>query len=144
MTAEVEAQREAVRLHAEVVAEGRHLIDQMGMRDVECSAERYVIEMDPLPETSNVRGAIQGGIVMTLIDVAAGKLVLELIDGLNAATADMNVHFLAPVIVGPARAEARAIKQGRRTIVTQTEVWDVGRDRLAAVATVTFAVLEPR
>ena len=144
MTVEAEVQREAVRRHEEIVAEGRHIIDQMGMRDVECSAERYVVEMDPLPETSNVRGAIQGGIIMTLIDVAAGKLVLELIDGGHAATADMTVHFLAPVIVGPARAEARATKIGRRTIVTQTEVWDVGRHRLAATATATFARLDAR
>jgi acyl-coenzyme A thioesterase PaaI-like protein len=56
----------------------------------------------------------------------------------------MNVHFLAPIIVGPARAEATVVRAGRRLIVTSVDVTDAGRDRLAARATLTFAVLEPR
>ena len=42
------------------------------MRDVEESDERLVIEMDNRPDLTNVRGAIQGGLVATLIDTAAG------------------------------------------------------------------------
>ena len=44
------------------------------MRDVEESDERLVIEMDNRPDLTNVRGAIQGGLVATLIDIAAGRL----------------------------------------------------------------------
>jgi acyl-coenzyme A thioesterase PaaI-like protein len=56
----------------------------------------------------------------------------------------MNVHFLAPIVEGPARAEATIVRAGRRMIVTSVDVTDVGRDRLASRATLTFAVLDRR
>jgi uncharacterized protein (TIGR00369 family) len=127
------------------VTEPEHLLKRLGMRDIEETAERLVIEMDNRPDLVNVRGAIQGGLVATLIDIAAGRLAGEAAGvGHNVTTADMNVHFLAPIIEGPARAEATVVRAGRRLIVTSVDVFDKGRDRLAARATLTFAVLEKR
>jgi acyl-coenzyme A thioesterase PaaI-like protein len=51
-----------------------------------------------------------------------------------------NVQFLAPVVVGPARAQATIVRSGQRLIVTAVDVTDV--DRLAARSTLSFAVLE--
>ena len=62
----------------------------------------------------------------------------------DVTTADLNVHFLAPVVVGPARAEATIVRAGRRLIVTAVDVTDAGRDRLAARSTLSFAVLKRR
>lgn len=122
-----------------------HLLRQLGMRDVEESAERLVIEMDNQPHLVNVRGALQGGLVATLIDIAAGRLAGDVVGpDQDVTTADMNVHFLAPIVDGPARAEATIVRAGRRMIVTSVDVVDVGRDRLAARATLSFAVLERR
>jgi acyl-coenzyme A thioesterase PaaI-like protein len=56
----------------------------------------------------------------------------------------MTVHFLAPIVVGPARAEATIVRAGRRLIVVSVDVIDAGRDRLAARATLSFAVLDRR
>ncbi|HEV7418716.1 MAG TPA: PaaI family thioesterase [Mycobacterium sp.] len=127
------------------MTENEHLLSRMGMRDLEDSAERLVIEMDNRPDLTNIRGALQGGLVATLIDIAAGRLAGNVAGSNNdVTTADMNVHFLAPIIVGPARAEATVVRAGRRLIVTSVDVTDAGRDRLAARATLTFAVLEPR
>jgi uncharacterized protein (TIGR00369 family) len=120
-----------------------HLLHQLGMRDVEDTAERLVIEMPNRPDLVNIRGAIQGGLVATLIDVAAGRLAAN-VSGGHVTTADMNIHFLAAVVEGPARAEATIVRAGRRLIVTAVDVFDVARDRLAARATLTFAVLEAR
>jgi uncharacterized protein (TIGR00369 family) len=127
------------------VTEPEHLLKRLGMRDVEETAERLVIEMDNRPDLVNVRGAIQGGLVATLIDIAAGRLAGDAAGvGHNVTTADMNVHFLSPIIEGPARAEATIVRAGRRLVVTSVDVFDKGRDRLAARATLTFAVLEAR
>jgi uncharacterized protein (TIGR00369 family) len=127
------------------VTEPEHLLKRLGMRDVEETAERLVIEMDNRPDLVNVRGAIQGGLVATLIDIAAGRLAGEAAGvGHNVTTADMNVHFLSPIIEGPARAEATIVRAGRRLIVTSVDVFDKGRDRLAARSTLTFAVLDAR
>jgi uncharacterized protein (TIGR00369 family) len=128
-----------------VEIDGTHLLSRLGMRDVEDSAERFVIEMDNRPDLTNTRGALQGGLVATLIDVVAGRLAGN-VTGSNqdVTTADMTVHFLAPIVVGPARAEATIVRAGRRLIVISVDVTDAGRDRLAARATLSFAVLDRR
>lgn len=115
------------------------------MRDVKDTDDQLIIEMDNRPDLTNVRGAIQGGLVATLIDIAAGRLAGNVAGPeRDVTTADMNVHFLAPIVEGPARAEASIVRAGRRLIVTSVDVFDAGRDRLAARATLTFAVLERR
>jgi uncharacterized protein (TIGR00369 family) len=122
-----------------------HLLGQMGMRDVVDTDERLIIEMDNRPDLTNIRGALQGGLVATLIDIAAGRLAEHHVGpDQSVTTADMAVHFLAPVVVGPARAEATIVRAGKRLVVTAVDVTDVGRDRLAARATLSFAVLDPR
>jgi uncharacterized protein (TIGR00369 family) len=127
------------------VTEPEHLLQQMGMRDVEDTAHRLIIEMDNQPDRANNRGALQGGLVATLIDCAAGRLASNFVTpGQGVATADMHINFLAPVMKGPARAEANVVRAGKRMIVMSVDVTDVGGDRLAARATLTFAVLDPR
>ena len=122
-----------------------HLLGRLGMRDVVNTDERLIIEMANRPDLTNIRGALQGGLVATLIDIAAGRLAERHVrPDQSVTTADMNVHFLAPVVVGPARAEATIVRAGKRLIVTAVDVTDVGRDRLAARSTLSFAVLDPR
>lgn len=117
----------------------------MGMRDIEDSTERLVVEMDHRPHFANNRGALQGGLVATLIDCAAGRLAGNIVEAnRQVTTADMHVNFLAPIITGPARAEATIVRAGKRLIVMSVDVTDAGADRLAARATLTFAVLNPR
>jgi uncharacterized protein (TIGR00369 family) len=130
---------------AGVEIEGAHLLSRLGMRNVEDSAERLIIEMDNRPDLTNARGALQGGLVATLIDIAAGRLAGNVVGpDQDVTTADMNVHFLAPIMTGPARVEATIVRAGRRLIVLSVEVTDKGRDRLAATATLSFAVLDRR
>ena len=111
-------------------------------------ADHLVIEMDIRPEFANVRGALQGGLIAVLVDVCAGRLAYLSCDhenGFSTATSDLSIHYLSPVAVGPARAEARVLRHGRSTIVLQVEVTDVGRDnKLAAISTIAFAVVAPR
>jgi uncharacterized protein (TIGR00369 family) len=136
------------KLHNEVIEQGGHLFELLGTRDMPSADGHLVIEMDVRPEVSNVRGALQGGLIAVLVDVAAGRLAYESCDhehGFSTATSDLTVHFLSPVVVGPARADAWIVRQGRSNFVLQVEVTDVGRDnKLAAVSTIAFTVLPPR
>lgn len=139
---------ELSQLHNEVIERGEHLFEQLGTRDVPAPEGHLVIEMDVRPEVANVRGALQGGLIAVLVDVAAGRLAYDSCDhenGFSTATSDLTIHFLSPVVVGPARADAWIVRQGRTTFVLQVEVTDVGRNnRLAAVSTIAFTVLAPR
>lgn len=121
-----------------------HLFAQMNFRDVEDTDERMVIELDNRPDLVNRRGALQGGLVATLIDIAGRLADRHIGPGQDVTTADMTIHYLAPVLQGPARAEATVVRAGRRLSIIAVDVTDVARDRLAARATVSFAVLDPR
>lgn len=122
-----------------------HLFAQLPFYDVVDTDDSVIVDLENRPDLQNLRGALQGGMVATLIDVAAGRLAVKHAgDGAGAGTADMTIHFLAPIVGGPARAAATVIRAGRRSIVVGVDVTDVGRDRLAARATLSFAILPPR
>lgn len=122
-----------------------HLLHLLNYRMVIETDDRVVMEMDNRPDLTNVRGALQGGLVATLIDIAAGILAgRHVAADQDVTTADLNIHYLAPVVDGPARAEATVVRAGKRLIVTAVDLFDVGRDRLAARATLSFAVLDRR
>ena len=126
-------------------AHNDHLLAQLKMRDVPPTRGQVAMEMPVTPQMTNNRGGLQGGLLATLIDVVAGIAALEgLPEGQTVATADMHLHFLSAVTVGPAHAEANIVRRGSRTAVIQVEVHDAGRDVLAAIATTTFAVMSLR
>ncbi|OBG81791.1 PaaI family thioesterase [Mycobacterium sp. E3305] len=122
-----------------------HLFGQLPFYDVVDTDESVVVDLHNRPDLVNYRGALQGGLVATLIDVAGGRLAVKHAgEGSGAGTADMSIHFLAPIVEGPARASATLLRAGKRMIVVGVDVFDVGRDRLAARATLSFAILAPR
>jgi uncharacterized protein (TIGR00369 family) len=103
------------------------------------------MEIPLSPRVINGRGGLQGGLLATLVDIAAGRATLAALPrGYSTATSDMNLHFMSAVTVGPARAEATVLRQGKRMIVVRVEVRDVGRDVWAATSTVTFVVVQLR
>jgi uncharacterized protein (TIGR00369 family) len=122
-----------------------HLFAQLPFFDVVDTQETVIVDLHNRSDLMNNRGALQGGLVATLIDVAGGRLAIKHAGpGDGASTADMSIHFVAPVIDGPARATATVVRAGKRIIVVGVDVTDVGRDRLAARATLSFAVMSPR
>lgn len=121
-----------------------HLLSQLDFTDVPGSADLSV-ELRLESHLLNPRGGLQGGLVATLIDITAGRaLLFGLPEGQSIATADLSVHFLSAVTVGPARADATVLRRGRGTSVVRVDVRDVGRDVLAATSTVSFSVVTLR
>jgi uncharacterized protein (TIGR00369 family) len=123
-----------------------HLLGELQLRDVPAKAGELAIEMAVTPRLVNNRGGLQGGLLATLVDIVAGRAALDGVPpGISVATADLSLHFLSAVTVGPARAEATVLRRGKTKIVLRIEVYDAGReDTLAAISTATFAVLPLR
>jgi uncharacterized protein (TIGR00369 family) len=91
------------------------------------------------PDLVNNAGMLQGGIVATIIDCAAGMAASRATGSMKTFTADMNVHVLAPGRVGPVRAVGTVLRRGATSVVTEVRVYDAGADdRLMTVATLTF------
>ena len=102
------------------------LPEWLGVKPVDASA----IEIELAESLRNPWGILHGGVVASLVDLAAEHVT-------GGITADVVLHFLAPNRVGPVRAEARAIGTRADGTVLRVEVRDDGADRVTALAVVT-------
>jgi uncharacterized protein (TIGR00369 family) len=117
------------------------LFAQIGIRDA--AHHDDAMEIPVSPQVVNTSGALQGGLVATLADVAAGQLGLRYLPpGTRFTTADLFVRYLRPVREGFARAVPRMLRAGRRSLVAQVDIFRSVDDELAATATVNFVVVE--
>ena len=93
----------------------------------------HAVEIDLADELRNPWGILHGGVVATLVDLAAEHAT----DG--GYTTDVVLHFLAPNREGPVRATARPLGRRSDGTVLRVEVTDEGADRTTALAIVTSA-----
>jgi uncharacterized protein (TIGR00369 family) len=122
-----------------------HAFESFDWHDVTVEGADWAMEMAITPRVVNSSGALQGGLLATLIDMVAGVSLLRGDQGyLRSATSEMQVSFLAGARVGPVRAEARILRRGFRSAVVRVDVYDEGADDLyVAAATLSFAVKSP-
>lgn len=86
-------------------------------------------------------GVIAGPNLMSLADTAAYALILAHIgEQLMAVTSSLVMNFLRGAVPGDLHAEASFLRLGRRIAVCDVRLWTEGPDRLAAQATVTYAI----
>jgi uncharacterized protein (TIGR00369 family) len=117
------------------------LFAQIGMRPGTHEGE-FAMTMPVSPKVTNTSGALQGGLIATLVDVAGGQFGLEhLQPGTTMTTADLFVRYLRPIRQGLARAVPRMLRAGRRAMVMQVDIYGDSDDELAATATVNFAII---
>ncbi|MCX7588241.1 PaaI family thioesterase [Phenylobacterium sp. 58.2.17] len=84
---------------------------------------------------------ISGPNLMALADTAAYALILAHIgDQLMAVTSSLVMNFLRGAKPGDLYAEAQMLRLGRRNAVCDVRLWTEHPDRLAAQATVTYAI----
>ncbi|MCX2929160.1 PaaI family thioesterase [Mycobacterium sp. CVI_P3] len=120
----------------------RELFDQLGLHTVESDDGSFVMEMPVDERTTNTAGGLQGGLIATMADVAAGQLASRATPfGFGIATTDLFIRYLRPIKVGPARAVATILRTGKRSVVVQVDIHRGEDNELAATATVNFAAV---
>lgn len=86
-------------------------------------------------------GVISGPTLMALADTAAYGLILcHIGPQLMAVTSSLAMNFLRGAAPGDLHAEASFLRLGRRIAVCDVKIWTESQDRLAAQATVTYAL----
>lgn len=121
------------------------LFELIGYRDVPGSDDVAVVELPVAPHVVNTNGGLQGGLLATLVDTAAGKLAMRrLPPGHSVVTSDLSLRYLRPVTDGAARAVARIVHTGRRSMVIQVDIFTVPNNDLAVVATVSLAKIQAK
>jgi uncharacterized protein (TIGR00369 family) len=117
------------------------LFAQIGMRPATHDGE-FAMTMPVSPHVVNTSGALQGGLIATLVDVAGGQFGLEYLPpGTTMTTADLFIRYLRPIRQGSALAVPRMLRSGRQAMVMQVDIYGDGGE-LAATATVNFAVID--
>ncbi|HMZ14130.1 MAG TPA: PaaI family thioesterase [Mycobacterium sp.] len=120
----------------------RELFEQLGLREVPADDGTFVMEMPVDERTTNTAGGLQGGLIATMADVAAGQLASRATPfGFGIATTDLFVRYLRPIKVGPARAVAKILRTGKRSVVVQVDIHRGDDNELAATATINFAAV---
>ena len=120
-----------------------HAFEAIEWREVASEETQLTMEMDVTPRVVNSAGALQGGLLATLVDMVAGSLLMR-IGGPEGryVTSELHLNFLAPARRGPVHATASVLRRGRRSAVVRVEVYDRSEgDRHVASATLTFAAL---
>lgn len=119
----------------------RELFGQIGMRPGDRNGE-FAMTMPVSPQVVNSSGALQGGLIATLVDVAGGQFGLDYLQpGTTMTTADLFIRYLRPVRQGAAFAVPTMLRSGRRAMVMQVDIYGDADDELLATATVNFAVI---
>src|ERR1700759_2952921 len=92
------------------------LFAQIGMRAGSRNGE-FAMTMPVSPHVVNTSGALQGGLIATLVDVAGGQFGLDFLQpGTTMTTADLFVRYLRPIRQGAAMAVPRMLGAGRRAV----------------------------
>ncbi len=105
----------------------------------------FAMTLPVSPHVVNTSGALQGGLIATLVDVAGGQFGLDFLQpGTTMTTADLFVRYLRPIRQGAAMAVPRMLRAGRRAMVMQIDIYGDGDgdDEVAATATVNFAIID--
>jgi uncharacterized protein (TIGR00369 family) len=111
------------------------LLDALEIRTID--AARGVLEAPVVPWALNSMGAMQGGVVATLVD-AAGETALRHASGERLVVTDIQMTYLAFGKAGPIRTAVNVLSVSGARGVARIEVVDAGSDaRRMAVARVT-------
>jgi 1,4-dihydroxy-2-naphthoyl-CoA hydrolase len=114
---------------------GMPLCKTLGMRAMEASAERVVIELDWSADLCTTAGVLHGGMVMALADSAGGMCAfLNLPEGASGtSTIESKTNFVGAVRDGVVTATAAPLHIGGTTIVIETDVNRADGKRVAKV-----------
>lgn len=83
-------------------------------------------------------GVMHGGAIATLIDTAVAFAIVGASEpGARFTTIEMKVNYLSPIREGRVVAEAKLIRDGRRIVVSDCDVFD-SKGQLAAKGLLTY------
>ncbi len=114
----------------------------IGVEFTQVSDEKCVITCPLRPELLNPMGAVHGGVIATLTDVAAGTMALQQDRSAHSiVTQNCDIHYLRPGTGDRMWAESRLIRKGRRVCVVSVDCFS-GDGALAATAVYEVCYLE--
>ena len=106
---------------------------QAGVRIIEVGKNYARCEMEVTECLRNAMGFVMGGALFTLADLAFAAAANH--NGLHCVSASSSINYLSPVSDGTVTAQAKCLKEGRRTCLYSTEIHDQNGKLIAIVIT---------
>lgn len=113
-----------------------------GMRLLAAGGGQVCLEIDIREDQTQHHGFVHGGIVGALADTACSWAAATVAG--DVVTASYTIQFHAPATTALLRARAAVIKQGRRNVSAEAQIYAVGDDsaeRRVATALALIAVV---
>jgi len=99
---------------------------------------RARLSVDVTEKLRQLAGVMHGGAIATLIDTAVAFAIVGASEpGDRFTTVEMKINYLSSIREGRATADARLIRDGRRIVVADCDVFDE-QGRLAAKGLLTY------
>jgi uncharacterized protein (TIGR00369 family) len=118
--------------------------EMLGTSEMETGEGWSRVRMPIGPRHLQAAGNVQGGIIMTLADMAITRALSTLTQGNGpSVTVELKINFIAPARQGELIAEGRIIHKGGTLSVGEVSVTDAD-GKLIATGMGTWMVLQPR
>jgi acyl-CoA thioesterase len=116
----------------------RHFPRLLGIEIDSIESGRARLSLEVTKDLLQLQGIMHGGAIATLIDTAVALAILGASTSNDRfSTIEMKVNYLVPIVEGRVTADARLIRDGRRIIVAECDVYDSDR-KLAAKSLLTY------
>lgn len=124
--------------------ETNHFPRSLGIELDSIEHGRARLSLEVRQQHLQLAGIMHGGAIATLIDTAvAFAIVGASTPGARFTTIEMKVNYLRPIREGRVVADARLIRDGRRIVVSDCDVFD-SEGKLAAKGLLTYMRLDEK
>jgi uncharacterized protein (TIGR00369 family) len=121
-----------------------HFPRLLGMEIDSIEPGRARLSVEVRQELLQLQGVMHGGAIASLVDTAVAFAIISVSEPQDRfTTVEMKVNYLSAIREGRAVADARLIRDGRRIIVADCDVFD-SQGRLAAKGLLTYIRLNER
>ena len=122
--------------------DGNHFPRSLGIELDSIEQGRARLSLDVKRQHLQLAGVMHGGAIATLIDTAVAFAIVGASEpNARFTTIEMKVNYLSAIREGRITAEATLIRDGRRIVVADCDVFD-SNGRLAAKGLLTYMRLE--
>lgn len=118
--------------------ENNHFPKMVGIVIDTIEPGRAKLSLDVSEKHRQLQGIMHGGAIATLIDTAVAFAIVGASEpGAKFTTIELKVNYLSPIVEGRVVADARLIRDGKRIIVAECDVFDP-TGKLAAKGLLTY------
>ncbi len=115
-----------------------HFPKMVGIEIDDIEPGRARLSLDVVEKHRQLQDIMHGGAIATLIDTAVAFAIVGTSEpGAKFTTIELKINYLSPIVEGRVIADARVIRDGKRIVVAECDVFDAA-GKMAAKGLLTY------